>query len=127
MSETCSTTKHRTIDTGQFTGTESWTRYLCGVLLTDGVRHVAEEASAWWLIDAICSHQLDRHVSAQPFQVWTLELDPHGPGALLTCEDGNGNFVTDQKIEFTDYPESKRAMWLIDDGENRVLLLPSEY
>ncbi len=120
-----------TLNTAQFTGTESWTRYLGGVLLTDGAQYVADEAQAWWLIDAICSHQFDPHVSAEPFQVWTLVRDEAGPGCTLTCEDGNGNFVVDQEIEFTDFPDPSVTLWLIniDEGEggHRVLFLPSEY
>jgi hypothetical protein len=133
---TATASKTREIDTSQFTGTYTWTRHPFGIYLTDGARYIADEAGAWWLVDAIASHQLDRHVAAEPFQVWTVRLDETGPGCVLTCQDGNGNHVTDQDVAFTDYPEAERTLWLVDgavpDGTGdlvpgAVLMLPSEY
>ena len=63
-----------------FTGTESYTnlRYpwlRSRFLLTDGTKYLAETAQAFWLMDAIASHQANRKVASEPFQVWRLFVD----------------------------------------------------
>ena len=63
-----------------FTGSENWYRHSlnAAVLYTDGAKHVAKMAGAYWLLDEIAL--------AQAFQVW--RLDVKGTAATLTCEDG---------------------------------------
>lgn len=92
-----------------------------GFTYTEGVRHLAREGGAYWLIDAVFSHQLNPRVRAEPFQVWTLTVD--NGRAVLTCTDGNDTppLVT-QQIEFTDFPLGVIEMYL----EAGVLMLPSE-
>jgi hypothetical protein len=111
-------------DLAQFTGTEYWYKHplFPGYTYTDGVRYVAREAGAYWLIEAILSHQLSPQVNREPFQTWTLTRIETSK-AVLVCEDGNGNQVTRQDINYTDFPLPKITMYLTD----RVLLLPSEY
>jgi hypothetical protein len=113
-----------TIDTANFTGTERYHRItmLAKIVATDGVLYVAEQAGAFWLMDAIASHQHTASVRAQPFQVWRLNVAPDKT-AVLTGTDGNENEIARQEIEFTDYPDSFVEIWLTDN----VLLLPSEY
>jgi hypothetical protein len=125
---------------GQFIGTENWTRYpsLCPhiVLLTDGVLYIAEHGgedghTAWWLIDAIASHQGEAVLKYYDFQVWKLVVHPPdepGPAqntvtdglqnksdpapekpfnphrhATLICTDGNEQELTRQEIDMTDF------------------------
>jgi hypothetical protein len=63
-------------DLSHFMGTEEyyrhWTRRL---VYTDGVKYVAERGSAFWLIDAIASHQPKavRNPRLAEFQLWELE------------------------------------------------------
>jgi hypothetical protein len=102
---------------------------------TDGVKGVAEAAGAYWLVDAILSHQMDPKVRREPFQVWTLEhhypaerhLHPIGDQWLLTCTDGDkghgARVLVIQKIEFSDFPLDEFRMWV----EGNVLLLPEEH
>ena len=112
----------------QFTGTENWYRYSLGrqFLYTDGVKYVAEEAGAYWLIDAIISHQYDPRIKSnqgiQEFQLWNLEVQ-EDCSAILICEDGNNIKILTQKIPFTDFPLPKIKFYLKDN----ILLLPSEY
>lgn len=45
---------------------------------TDGIKTLAELAGAYWLIDLAASHQTNRKVRAEPFQLWTLRKLPEG-------------------------------------------------
>lgn len=103
-----------------FTGTEGYTRYLMGINLTDGVKYLADEGKAWWLLDAICSYQPKyRGVS---FQIWTLKKE--GNRATLTMkEDSDKPCLVTQRIPYTDFPLEGVELYLIDG----VLLLTSEY
>ncbi len=112
----------------QFTGTENWYRHSLfrQFLYTDGVKYVAEEAGAYWLIDAIISHQYDSRIQndrgLQEFQLWKLEVkEDHS--AILICEDGNDTKILTQEIPFTDFPLQKIEFYM----ENKVLLLPREH
>ncbi len=67
------------VDLGQFTGTEHYYRHglFRNVVYTDGVQFLAEEAAAYWLIDAIAAAQYgERCVKAEEFQVWRLVVNP---------------------------------------------------
>jgi hypothetical protein len=114
----------RASDLAQFTGSECWYRHpLCpSITYTDGAQYVAEAGGAYWLLDAIVSHQLDRRVNREPFQVWTLKVTA-SRSATLCCKDGDGYVVAVQKIAFTDFPLEEIELWL----QNDVIFLPSEY
>jgi hypothetical protein len=88
---------------------------------TSGVRHLAVTFGCYWLIDAIMSHQLNPKVREQPHQTWALKRVA-GYEFLLTCEDGNGNPITEQVIPFSDFTGDEVIIWHI----NNTLLLPSE-
>lgn len=89
---------------------------------TEGVRFLAEGAGAYWLLDAIVSHQLTPKVAREDFQVWVLQRNEDDTWTL-SCHDGNGRFVAVQQLEFSDFPLSCIEVWLT----NNTLLLPSEY
>ncbi|NEQ47533.1 MAG: hypothetical protein F6K00_29920 [Leptolyngbya sp. SIOISBB] len=111
-------------DLSQFTGTQYWYKnsLFPGYTYTDGVKYVATQANAYWLMDAILSHQLIPKVKRELFQQWTLTLTENS-AAVLVCDDGNDNVVMQIHIAFTDFPLSEIKMYLT----NKVLLLPSEY
>lgn len=90
--------------------------------LTDGCEYVREEARAYWLFDAILSHQLTSTVNKQPFQVWRLKKQEDDTWSLI-CEDGNKNILATQHIEFSDFLINEITIWLVDG----VALLPTEY
>ena len=111
-------------DLHQFTGTESYYRHSLfrKVLYTDGVQFVAEQAGAYWLIDAIAAAQYgESRVQAEEFQVWRLTVEPTHRGRL-TCEDGDYNVVYTQDLDFTTFPLASIELFF----ENNVLYLPSE-
>lgn len=89
---------------------------------TDGVKHLADMCQSYWLLDAILSHQITPKVKKELFQVWKLQQQKND-AYLLTCEDGNNNVITSQKIPFSDFPYQQATIWLCDN----VLLLPCEY
>jgi hypothetical protein len=67
-----------TTDLAQFTGTEQWYRHALNgeAHFTDGAKHVADRAGAYWLLDEIALIQLyDKRVGAERFQVWKLNVN----------------------------------------------------
>jgi len=112
-----------------FTGTEQYHRlsYL-PLLATDGVAYLMENAEAFWLFDAIASYQ--PKLKKEEFQVWFLEKNKTGSGAVLKgyrdySEKNPDKFkpLVTQKIPYTDFPLKKVKLYV----QNGVALLPSEY
>jgi hypothetical protein len=111
-------------DLRQFTGSENLYRHALNptVLYTDGAKHVADAAVAYWLLDEIAlAQRYESAVRAEAFQVWRLEVK--GSAATLMCEDGNDCTVHSKAIPFTDFPEPGITLWCT----NNTILLPSEY
>jgi hypothetical protein len=128
-------TQQTNLDTelAHFTGTESYTnlRYpwlRTKFLLTDGTKYLAEQAKAFWLMDAIASHQANRKIAAEPFQVWELTVSDKRE-AVLTCTDGNKTTLVRQEIPATDFPLEKITLYAeqSDYLGGRVVMLTSEY
>lgn len=112
-------------DLMMFTGTENWYRHNLARnnLYTDGVKYVAETGRAYWLVDKIIFLQVNKHIAQEAFQVWKLIVNLQEETAILKCEDGNGNTVYIETIEYTDFPLDHITFYLTDN----VILLPSEY
>ena len=89
----------------QFTGSDIVYRNpLFGKFVyTEGVKHLAEKAEAYWLIDYVFSNQLDKKIKAEEFQVWKIKVCDD-KSAVIRVEDGNDNLVKQFKLEFTDFP-----------------------
>lgn len=118
----------------QYTGTESYTNlrysWLNGkrFLLTDGAKYLAEKAGAFWLMDAIASHQMYWEVAAESMQFWKLAVDEDAK-AILTCDDGNGKILVTQEIPYADFPLAEIKLY-VQESEylaGLVVMLPSEY
>ena len=107
-------------DLAQFCGTENWYKHwMSSVTYTDGVKHVADAAGAYWLIDAILSYR-----RKEEFQLWILKVDLEKSSAVLTMqEDTNEPELVRQEIEYTDFPLKEITFYLSND----VLYLPSEH
>ena len=117
------------------TSSQSFVRHpLWNMLYTEGIAAMAEQAAAYWLIDAVGSHILctaEANPNAASFQVWTLTPNKDG-GAVLTMKEDSGRpDVVRQEIEYTDFPLEGEPfeMWVCSNGEGQpaTLLLPSEY
>jgi hypothetical protein len=116
-------------DLAQFTGTENWYRHglMPRLIYTDGVKYVAETAGAYWLIDLVASWQPTIGKCERPeFQNWNL-VRGAGSAATITCDDGDGNIMAQQEIEYTDFPLAEFGFYCVDDDEHLVMMLKSEY
>jgi hypothetical protein len=120
------------------TGSLTQYRGAFGMLYTEGVKHLILESTgvigadgrrcggAFWLLDAIASHQPQAKKACDGFQLWTLNLHEQGmsTGATLTCRaDSDQEPVITQEIEYTDFPLPTVKLYVIDG----VVLLPDEY
>ncbi|MEG4392904.1 DUF6876 family protein [Microcoleus sp. BROC3] len=119
-----------------FCGTEQYFKHWLGLQYTDGVKYLADNAQAYWLIDAIASHQprARRKESLTQFQLWFLHvgnahefIKPKGDNdAVLTCWEDTPTKETQpaisQQIPMTDFPLKEIKLFL----QEKVLLLPSE-
>jgi hypothetical protein len=114
----------------QFTGSETFTRHalLRRMVMTEGVRWLADHAQAHWLTDAIASYQHEPQVREEHFQSWCLRVNTQARSATLHMTDGNSNTsIVQQQIDYTDFPLEEITLWLIAQGAHLVLMLPSEY
>lgn len=119
-----------------FTGTETWYKFnyqYPRALLTDGTKFLADSAGAYWLMEAICSHQpaLRKGMGDCVFQAWTLTVNDDRSCSLV-CDDGYDHKLTCQEIPYTDFPLSSIKLYAIYEGDpapstDLILLLPSEY
>lgn len=116
----------------QFTGTGQYHRLSLhgGLVATDGVAFLAEEASAFWLVDAIASHQPKalKDPMLREHQFWTLDVAPDH-SAVLKCERDTDDVAIVQRIKYTDFPMAQVKVWVepLGDGRHWVALLPSEH
>jgi hypothetical protein len=114
---------------GQFTGGDEVYGSHKGYSYTEGVRQVAQDKEAYWLIDLIVSHQHKERVRRERFQIWTLTVKAaraDGESSEAVAEmrtDTHAPVLSRQDIPFTDFPRGQMKFYLIDG----VLLLPSEY
>lgn len=107
-----------------FTGTARYYRINRKCLLTDGTKYLAEEAGAFWLMDAAACYLIELGTDDWFVQI---VLDVIGSKAVLTLEDGNGHVRARQEIPYTDFPMPQQTLYACWDGEHWVLMLPSEY
>jgi len=89
---------------------------------TDGIKDMAEELGAYWLVDAIGSYQITPKIRAIPFQLW--ELNVKDSKAVLTMrEETNAPIKVKQEIPYTDFPEGSWKFYAVDG----VLMQRGEY
>ncbi len=69
----------------QFHGTEKWYRHFTGLVYTDGIKYLAENAGAYWLIDLVGAYQ--PYLRKVPFQVWNLTVNDDSSGLVRMFED----------------------------------------
>lgn len=108
----------------QFTGTEHYYRLHKDVVLTDGVKYLADEAKCYWLMDAIASYLR----FFQPKECFACcKLKVVNESAVLTIDDGNGTILASQNIEYTDFPLPQIDLYGVWSEEFWVIMLTSEY
>lgn len=121
----------------KFTDTSMFLRHEINhsVLFTDGVRHVAEEGEAFWLIDAIVSWLTDPQFqeAAQKddrilsLHFWRLEVNEDRSAILTAKADSPEEPFISQAIPYTDFAADEIDIWVGYDGEYWTLYLPSEH
>lgn len=112
-----------------------WSGLFRRMLLTDGAFMLAETAGAYWLMDAIASHQGNAAKKGFPHgdtQFWELtvhEKPIRGKKAALELRHDAGEpAVIRQLIEYTDFPVGNWKLWVgAVDQTNKVIMLPTEY
>ena len=122
-------TEQLLLDLRQFTGTTQWHRWsrLTKLVCTDGAKYLADEAGAYWLLDAIASYQnqpvIQESQRLKEFQVWVLMVEDDKSCRLTCAEDSDVAPVIIQDIEFTNFPLKEIKLYVCGN----VILLPSEY
>ena len=108
---------------GTFT---KWSPLFPRCVLTEGAECVANECEAFWLMDLIASHQINRTVRAEEFQVW--KLAKKGEGWRITAEDGNGREIAVQALGYSNFPLEEITLWAARNELGGItIFLPSEY
>lgn len=111
----------------QCTGTEHYYTHFTKVcFFTDGVKSIADQYQAYWLIDVIASYQIKKSIKSKPFQIWTI-TSTQSKATIEMRQDSDQPVLVRQQIPFTNFPEGRLQMYYIGDSTNKVLLLPSEY
>jgi hypothetical protein len=123
----------------QFTGTEGyirWSPLFPRMVLTDGAKFVADNggtSGAYWLMDAIASHQPKalKNERLREIQFWNLTVtEKNGrKSAVLTCRADSGEKpAITQRIEYTDFDLPEIDLWVGPmDEKHFVIMLPGEY
>ena len=100
---------------------------LSGMSFSEGVKFVADEAGAYWLVDLILIASKFEHLQGkcEGLEFWTLTTKD-GKGELI-CTDGGmdgceANVVYSETIPFTDFPLEEFELY--NDGG--ILCLPGE-
>jgi len=120
----------------QFTGDLERTRHPLarGVIYTEGVRFVAEQGGAYWLIDelafAIACGEIQKAGHSDPrileLHFWRLEVNDKTATLTARADSDVPPFYT-KEIPFTDFPLDSIDIWAAFDGEYWTLYLPSEH
>lgn len=105
------------------------------LIYTPGVRHLAEKAGAYWLIDAIASHvgaaafrqEAQRDPRVQELHFWRLEVAEDNSAVLSARADSGERPFLLQRVPFTDFPIDQIDLWVAFDGRHYTLYLPSEH
>ena len=128
----------QTADLSMFTGTEGYIRYNMPLtpkdqqmLLTDGAHYFAENCGggAYWLMDIIQTEVVPLLTEENYFIVIKMDVlqGENNKVATIVADDGNDNLLWSRDIGFTDADLGHWKFYLIDDGQQKVLMLPSEY
>lgn len=109
----------------QFYGSENFYRYGPRLILTDGIKFLADNAECYWLIDIVASILPKMIKLREDFLSCHLEIkDNRG---FFFADDGNGKVLYRQDIEFSDFPLEKFEFFVSSNGEYYTMLLKSEY
>ena len=105
------------------------------VIYTPGVRFLARQGGAYWLLDAIAlylgSPAFKRAAAndgrLEDMAFWTLTVNDDHSARLIGYADSDVSPFLEQSIPFTDFPLKKVAIWSAFDRRHWTLYLPSEH
>jgi|LSQX01.3.fsa_nt_gb hypothetical protein len=110
-----------------FTGTENYYKHwLSNFVFTDGIKAAVDKFSSYWLLDTIFCYQYKSRIKEETFQIWTITSE-NSKAVVEMRPDTDKPAIVRQEIPLTTFPEGKLKIYFIDDGNYKVLLLPSEY
>ena len=114
----------------QFTGSSTFTKFsplFPNVVLTEGAEYLADECGAYWLMDMIASH-IPSVPKDETFTVAQLTVN-HMNKAFFTLADDSPatKIYANQSISYTDFTLDEVKLYVIREGKEWVILLPSEY
>ena len=111
-----------------FYGTEHYYRANPGLLVTDGVKFLADNAGCYWLLDMVWSYLPVLRKSRDTFFVVRYAGTPGESGLFFITDDipANQTYAT-QTVEYSDFPLDEIVMYLSATEEEFILMLRSEY
>ena len=107
------------------------------VRYTDGIKYMADNGGAHWLIDLIAIQlrsrkfarwvMEDARLAEQSF--WRMTCSHNGTcrQAYLKCQADKGVRSKRIKIPFTDFPLDSIDIWVAADGDKWIMYLPTEH
>lgn len=114
----------------QFTGSSTFTKFsplFPNVVLTEGAEYLADECGAYWLMDMIASHILSVPKD-ETFTIAQLTVNPMNKAFFTLADDSPATKIyANQSISYTDFPLDEVKLYVIREGDEWVILLPSEY
>jgi len=111
---------------GNFYGSQGYYEFsplFSRIYLSDGTKYIAESCEAYWLMDLIANHIPS--IGDDWFAV--AKLTVKGSECKFVIEDGNGNVIASQDIDFTDFPLDEITLFVERGDDNWVILLPGEH
>jgi hypothetical protein len=115
-------------DLRQFTGDLTRYRHWMNrrVIYTPGIKHLAGQAQAYWLVDAIASYFGSnemiraslRDLRLRDMQFWRLDVWADRSALLIARADSGEEPFIRQSIEYTDFPLDYVDIWAAYDGEH---------
>lgn len=111
-----------------FYGTEAYHRTNPGLLVTDGVKFLADNARCYWLPGMVWSYLPRLRKSRDTFFVVRYAGTPGESGLFSITDDvpANQTYAT-QVVEYSGFPLDEIVLYLSATEEEFVLMLRSEY
>ena len=111
-----------------FYGTEAYYRTNPGLLVTDGVKFLADKGHCYWLLDMVWSYLPVLRNSDDTFFVVRYAGTPGASGLFSITDDipANQTYAA-QAVEYSDFPLDEIVLYLSATEEEFVLMLRSEY
>lgn len=106
-----------------FSGSEQFYRLYPGLILTEGVKFLCDQAQCYWLMDCLYSYQMLPHVAEEPFQLLSLSVTAPAQSGLILLSDGNDRELHRQALSFTDFPLPTLKLYYT----GHTVMLPREY